>query len=132
MNANRSQSTCERVSDQPITLAIFFATLALTVVMVIYIPKGFFPTGQAARDPSRKFTTSRTILTHAGRPLVAIRDSEREELARGTRSDRMRPIGIEKGSRRICRSDLQSTSLTTAPCSRQNQNPATEAITAPL
>jgi hydrophobe/amphiphile efflux-1 (HAE1) family protein len=28
---------------QPITLAVFFATLALTVVMVIYIPKGFFP-----------------------------------------------------------------------------------------
>ena len=28
---------------QPITLGVFFATLALTVVMVIYIPKGFFP-----------------------------------------------------------------------------------------
>jgi HAE1 family hydrophobic/amphiphilic exporter-1 len=28
---------------QPITLAVFFATLALTVVMAITIPKGFFP-----------------------------------------------------------------------------------------
>jgi hydrophobe/amphiphile efflux-1 (HAE1) family protein len=28
---------------QPITLGVFFATLALTVVMVISIPKGFFP-----------------------------------------------------------------------------------------
>ncbi len=28
---------------QPITLGVFFATLALTVVMMIYIPKGFFP-----------------------------------------------------------------------------------------
>jgi hypothetical protein len=87
---------------------------------------GGIETGQAAQDASRKFTTSRTILTHAGHPLVAIRDSEREELAIGTRfiyraskgwplhepvaigpqfaefiSDQMRPIGIEKGSRRI-------------------------------
>jgi hydrophobe/amphiphile efflux-1 (HAE1) family protein len=28
---------------QPITLGVFFATLALTIVMVISIPKGFFP-----------------------------------------------------------------------------------------
>src|SRR5271168_4783576 len=28
---------------QPITLGVFFANLALTVVMMIYIPKGFFP-----------------------------------------------------------------------------------------
>src|SRR6202030_1599821 len=28
---------------QPITLGVFFATLALTVVMMVYIPKGFFP-----------------------------------------------------------------------------------------
>jgi multidrug efflux pump subunit AcrB len=28
---------------QPITLGIFFATLVLTVVMMVYIPKGFFP-----------------------------------------------------------------------------------------
>src|SRR5262249_31805097 len=28
---------------QPITLCVFFATVALTVVMVVQIPKGFFP-----------------------------------------------------------------------------------------
>jgi multidrug efflux pump subunit AcrB len=28
---------------QPITLGVFFATLVLTVVMMVYIPKGFFP-----------------------------------------------------------------------------------------
>ena len=28
---------------QPITLGVFFVTLALTVVMMVYIPKGFFP-----------------------------------------------------------------------------------------
>ena len=29
--------------NQPITLAVFFATMALTIVMAIVIPKGFFP-----------------------------------------------------------------------------------------
>ena len=29
--------------NQPITLCVFFATMALTVVMAILIPKGFFP-----------------------------------------------------------------------------------------
>ena len=29
--------------NQPITLAVFFATMALTIVMAILIPKGFFP-----------------------------------------------------------------------------------------
>jgi hydrophobe/amphiphile efflux-1 (HAE1) family protein len=28
---------------QPITLAVFFGTMALTLIMAIYIPKGFFP-----------------------------------------------------------------------------------------
>ncbi len=28
---------------QPLTLGVFFATLALTIVMMVYIPKGFFP-----------------------------------------------------------------------------------------
>ena len=46
---------------QPITLGVFFATMALTVVMAIEIPKGFFPIqdtgliqgfGEAAQETS--------------------------------------------------------------------------------
>jgi len=51
------------LAHQPITLAVFFATMALTGVMIVIIPKGFFPlqdTGQlfgmteAAQDTSPK------------------------------------------------------------------------------
>ena len=47
---------------QAITLGVFFATMALTVVMAIYIPKGFFPIqdiGLITRRFARRRRTSR-------------------------------------------------------------------------